>query len=312
MTLLVVGSVALDSIFTPFGETADALGGSAVYFSVAGSLLHPVKVVGVVGTDYPTAELDRLSSRGIDWSGVERAEGESFRWKGKYSYDLQSRETLETRLGVFANFQPKLPASFRSAEYLFLGNIHPELQLGVLDQVPSARLVVCDTMNYWIQSKKATLLELLARVDILMVNDSEARELSGDWNIHRAGRWILGHGPKQVVIKQGEHGALLLEEGRAFYVPAYPLENVYDPTGAGDAFAGGFMAYLARSRAAHGDAVRRAMVYGATMGSFAVEQFGIRGFDTITAADVERRAQTFRDLTHVDLAEPVALPRGAA
>jgi sugar/nucleoside kinase (ribokinase family) len=172
MSLLVVGSIALDSIFTPFGETADTLGGSAIYFSVAGSLLHPVQVVGVVGRDYPYAELERLASRGIDWSGVEQADGESFRWKGKYSYDLQSRETLETRLGVFADFQPKLPASFRSAQFLFLGNIDPELQLGVLTQVQRPTLVVCDTMNYWIQRKKAALLDLLRLVDVLMVNDS--------------------------------------------------------------------------------------------------------------------------------------------
>ena len=306
MTLLVVGSIALDSIFTPFGETADALGGSAVYFSVAGSLLHPVQVVGVIGQDYPQQELERLAPRGIDWSGVERASGESFRWKGKYSYDLQSRETLETRLGVFANFQPRLPDSFRSAGFLFLGNIDPELQLGVLEQVHKPELVVCDTMNYWIQSKKAALLQLLSRVDVLMVNDSEARELSGDWNIHRAGRWILGHGPQRVVIKQGEHGALLIEPRRTFYVPAYPLENVFDPTGAGDAFAGGFMAYLARTRSVAEDNVRRAMVYGAAMGSYAVEQFGIRGFERVTLADVEQRVRSFQDLTHVSLAEALA------
>jgi sugar/nucleoside kinase (ribokinase family) len=303
MTLLVVGSIALDSIFTPFGETADALGGSAVYFSVAGSILHPVQVVGVVGADYPYHELERLAARGIDWSGVEQAEGESFRWKGKYSYDLQSRETLETRLGVFADFQPRLPASFRSARFVFLGNIDPNLQLGVLEQVKSPELVVCDTMNYWIKSQKATLLRLLERVDVLMVNDSEARELSGDWNVHRAGRWILAHGPKRVVIKQGEHGALLIEPKRTFYVPAYPLENVFDPTGAGDAFAGGFMAYLARTGSVTEDNVRRAMVYGAAMGSYAVEEFGIRGFDRITLADVEARVRAFQDLTHVSLAQ---------
>jgi sugar/nucleoside kinase (ribokinase family) len=306
MTLLVVGSIALDSIYTPFGETADALGGSAVYFSVAGSILHPVQVVGVVGQDYPYHELERLAPRGIDWSGVERVQGESFRWKGKYSYDLQSRETLETRLGVFANFQPRLPASFRSAHFLFLGNIDPELQLGVLDQIDSPELVVCDTMNYWIQSKKAALLQLLQRVDVLMVNDSEARELSGDWNIHRAGRWILTRGPKRVVIKQGEHGALLIEPKRTFYVPAYPLESVFDPTGAGDAFAGGFMAYLARTRSVTEDNMRRAMVYGAAMGSYAVEQFGIRGFETVTLADVEARVHAFQDLTHVSLARALA------
>ena len=303
MTLLVVGSIALDSIFTPFGETADALGGSAVYFSVAGSILHPVQVVGVIGKDYPRDELEKLAARGIDWGGVEQAEGESFRWKGKYSYDLQSRETLETRLGVFADFQPRLPPAFRSAKFVFLGNIDPDLQLGVLEQVSRPELVVCDTMNYWIQGKKASLLQLLSRVDVLMVNDSEARELSGDWNIHRAGRWILRHGPKRVVIKQGEHGALLIEPRRTFYVPAYPLENVFDPTGAGDAFAGGFMAYLARTRSVAEENVRRAMVYGAAMGSYAVEQFGIRGFDRITLADVEQRVQAFQDLTHVSLAE---------
>jgi len=306
MSLLVVGSVALDSIFTPFGETADALGGSAVYFSVAGSILHPVQVVGVVGGDYPVHELESLTKRGIDWSGVERAEGESFRWKGKYSYDLQSRETLETRLGVFAQFQPKIPEGFRAAEYVFLGNIDPELQVGVLDQVKRPKLVVCDTMNYWIQGKREALLELLARVDLLMVNDSEARELSGDWNIHRAGRWILRHGPSRVVIKQGEYGALLIEATRTFYVPAFPLESVFDPTGAGDAFAGGFMAYLARTGSLSEDNIRRAMVYGAAMGSYAVEQFGIRAFERLTLADVESRVRAFQDLTHVRLAE--ALP----
>jgi len=305
MSLLVVGSVALDSIFTPFGETADALGGSAVYFSVAGALLHPVQVVGVVGSDYPMHELARLGPRGIDWSGVECAEGESFRWKGKYSYDLQSRETLETRLGVFADFQPKLPESARDAEFLFLGNIDPVLQLGVLEQVRKPKLIACDTMNYWIQSRKAALMALLERVDLLMVNDSEARELSGDWNIHRAGRWILKHGPSRVVIKQGEHGAILMDATRTFYVPAFPLEEVFDPTGAGDAFAGGFMAHLARIGSADDQDLRRAMIYGAAMGSFAVAQFGIRGFDGLSAQDVERRARAFRDLTHVEMAESV-------
>ncbi|MHB1328284.1 MAG: PfkB family carbohydrate kinase, partial [Gemmatimonadales bacterium] len=203
MPLLVVGSVALDSIYTPFGETADALGGSAVYFSVAASLLSKVKVVGVVGDDYPVHELERLAARGIDWSGVERAKGESFRWKGKYSYDLQSRETLDTRLGVFAEFRPKLPTGWGSSDFLFLGNIDPELQLAVLEQLSKPKLVACDTMNYWIQSKRPELMTLLKRVDMLLVNDSEARELSGEWNIHKAGRWILEHGPTRVVIKQG-------------------------------------------------------------------------------------------------------------
>ncbi len=305
MSLLVVGSVALDSVHTPFGETADALGGSAVYFSVAGSLLHPVSVVGVVGNDYPMRDLERLAPRGIDWSGVEQADGESFRWKGKYSYDLQSRETLETRLGVFADFHPKLPQSAQDADYVFLGNIDPTLQLDVLEQVRAPKLIVCDTMNYWINGKREALLALLERVDILMVNDSEARELSGDWNIHRSARWILDRGPRCVVIKQGEYGALMMYADRTFYVPAFPLEEVFDPTGAGDAFAGWFMGYLAHSGDLSSDAMRRAMVYGATMGSYAVAGFGVRGFDKVELSDVAVRVRRFVDLTHVPVAERI-------
>ncbi len=305
MTLLVVGSVALDSVFTPFGETADALGGSAVHFAVAASLLHSVRVVGVVGDDYPVHELDRLAPRGIDWSGVARVAGESFRWKGKYSYDLQSRETLETRLGVFADFKPVLAPAAAAAKFVFLGNIDPVLQLDVLDRVTAPTLVACDTMNYWIQSKRDTLMELLTRVDMLMVNDSEARELSGDWNIHRAGRWILDHGPKHVVIKQGEFGALLIEPGRSFHIPAYPLEEVFDPTGAGDAFAGGFMGYLARAGAVETHQLRRAMVYGATMGSYSVSGFDVKGFEGVRTEDVEARVRNFVDLTHIPEAERV-------
>ena len=243
--------------------------------------------------------------RGASTGAASSGPGESFRWKGKYSYDLQSRETLETRLGVFADFRPKLPESFRSSSYLFLGNIDPELQLGVLEQIARPKLVVCDTMNYWIKLKKDALMALLARVDLLMVNDSEARELSGDWNIHRAGRWILANGPKRVVVKQGEHGAMLIEPGRTFYAPAFPLEEVFDPTGAGDAFAGGFMGYLARTDSVTEEGMRSAMVYGAAMGSYAVSHFGIRGFEGVTLIDVQRRVRTFRDLTHVALAELV-------
>jgi len=304
VSLLVVGSVALDSVATPFGETADALGGSAVFFSVAGSILHPVQVVGVVGSDFPLAALYALEQRGIDLSGVEQAKGESFRWKARYSYDLASRETLETRLGVFADFRPKLPAKFRDAAYVFLGNIDPELQLGVLDQVKAPKLVACDTMNYWIQSKRDLLLELLRHIDILMVNDSEARELSGDWNIYRAAQWILQRGPKMTVLKQGEHGALLVDRATTFKVPAYPLQEVFDPTGAGDAFAGGFMAHLARNGDLSAPNLRRAMVYGAAMGSFAVEAFGIQGFDKVTPADVRARVHAFKQLVHFEVDAP--------
>jgi len=303
VSLLVVGSIALDSVYTPFGETADAPGGSAVFFSAAGAILHPVQVVGVVGTDYPLGALKALEARGVDLSGVEQAPGESFRWKAKYSYDLAGRETLETRLGVFANFRPKLPPKFRDARYLFLGNIDPELQLGVLDQVKQPALVACDTMNYWIHSKRDLLLELLRHIDILMVNDSEARELSGDWNIYRAARWVLEHGPKMTVIKQGEHGALLVNHDTTFKVPAYPLQEVFDPTGAGDAFAGGFMAYLAATDDVTAPNLRRAMVYGAAMGSFAVEAFGVQGLEHVTPAQVHARVRGFKDLVHFDMDE---------
>ncbi len=305
MSLLVVGSIALDSVSTPFGQTADALGGSAVFFSVAGAVLHRVQVVGVVGADYPKAELERLAKMGcgIDLAGVSQAAGESFRWKGKYSYDLQNRETLETRLGVFADFHPKIPEAFRAARYVFLGNIDPELQLDVLDQVRAPKLVACDTMNYWIHSKRDVLLELLRHIDILMVNDSEARELSGDWNIYRAARWVLAHGPKKVVIKQGEHGALLADAGLVFKVPGYPLEEVFDPTGAGDAFAGGFLAHLARSDDVSEGNLKRAMVYGAVMGSFAVEAFGVQRFERVTVPDVEQRVRAFHSLVWFDVTE---------
>jgi sugar/nucleoside kinase (ribokinase family) len=258
----------------------------------------------VVGSDFPLAALYALEQRGIDLSGVEQAKGESFRWKARYSYDLASRETLETRLGVFADFRPKLPAGFRDATYVFLGNIDPELQLGVLDQVKAPKLVACDTMNYWIQSKRDLLLELLRHIDILMVNDSEARELSGDWNIYRAAQWILQRGPKMTVLKQGEHGALLVDRTTTFKVPAYPLQEVFDPTGAGDAFAGGFMAHLARNGDLSPPNLRRAMVYGAAMGSFAVEAFGIQGFDKVTPDAVRARVHAFKQLVHFEVDGP--------
>ncbi len=301
MTLLVVGSIALDSVETPFGRTEEALGGSAVFFAVAGSLLHPVEVVGVVGRDFPMGELQRLAQRGIDLGGVTVGDGESFRWAGRYGFDLSTRDTLETRLGVFANFRPEIPEAFRDSEYVFLGNIDPELQLDVLRQVDRPKLVACDTMNYWIQGKRTALLRLLEQVDVLLVNDSEVRELSGDWHIHRAARWVLERGPKCVVVKKGEHGALLVERGRVFYVPAFPLDDVFDPTGAGDSFAGGFMAHLARTGDLSPANLRRAMVYGSAMGSFAVERFSVARFEEITLADVQARVRAHRDLVQFEL-----------
>ncbi len=299
--LLVVGSVALDSVETPFGRTENALGGSAVFFGAAGSLLHPVWMVGVVGRDYPMADLQRLAERGLDLRGVTVADGESFRWAGRYGFDLSTRDTLETRLGVFANFRPEIPVAFRDAAFVFLGNIDPELQLEVLEQVRRPRLVACDTMNYWIQGKRTALLKLLERVDVLLVNDSEVRELSGDWHIHRAARWVLDRGPTYVVVKKGEHGAVLVQRDRIFYVPAFPLDDVFDPTGAGDSFAGGFMAHLARTGDLSEGNLRLAMVYGSAMGSFAVERFSVGRFEEITLADVTQRVRGYKDLVHFEL-----------
>ncbi len=305
MGLLVVGSVALDSVETPFGRADDALGGSAVFFAAAASLMHPVQVVGVVGRDYPMARLERLGARGVDLTGVTVAEGESFRWAGKYGFDLSTREALETRPGVVANLKPRIPDAFQGSEYVFLGNIVPELQLDVLTQVKKPKFVACDTMNYWIHGKRTALLKLLEHVDCLLVNDSEIRELTGDWHIHRAARWVIERGPKYVVIKKGEHGAVLVGGGKVFYVPAYPLEDIFDPTGAGDAFAGGFMAHLARRGSLTERHLRLAMVYGSAMGSFAVERFSVQRFDEIAPEDVATRVREYRDLVHFE-PEPLA------
>lgn len=301
MSLLVVGSVALDTVETPFGRAEDALGGSATFFSAAASLLHPVQLVGVVGDDYPTDALGFLAERGVDLAGLERAEGESFRWSGVYSYDLNSRETLETRLGVFADFAPKIPEQFRDADWVFLGNIDPELQINVLDQVHAPKFVACDTMNLWIEIKRTRLLELLARVDLLMVNDSEARQLAGMHNLSRAARWILDRGPRYLIIKKGEHGAILFTPHSTFFAPGYPLEDVFDPTGAGDAFAGGFMAHVAKAGTMDDSDLRRAVVYGSVLGSFAVEKFSVERFKDLTADEIEERVRHFREMTVFEL-----------
>ena len=231
MAILVVGSVALDSVETPFGQVTEAVGGSAVHFSAAASLFAPVQVVGVVGEDYPSEKLAFLEKRGVDLSGVERMPGESFRWAGRYAYDLSSRETLDTRLGVFADFHPRIPPSFRSPELLFLGNIDPDLQLEVLDQVDRPRLSACDTMNYWIDNNRPGLMELLGRIDVLMINDEEVRQLAGKANLVSASRWIQEQGPSHLVVKKGEHGAVLFLDEDIFFVPGYPLEDLNDPTG---------------------------------------------------------------------------------
>jgi sugar/nucleoside kinase (ribokinase family) len=296
MSVLVVGSVALDSVETPFGKADDVLGGSATFFAASASHLTKVSVVGVVGSDYPIEKLDPLKKRGVDFSGLERAEGQSFRWRGRYRHDLNSAETLETHLGVFSHFSPKIPAKRRSSPYLFLANIDPRLQIDVLGQVDKPKLVACDTMNFWIQSRRADVLKLLGHVDLMTLNDAEARQLTEKANLVQAAQWIMARGPRHVIIKKGEHGAFMFTEKSIFFAPAFPLENVFDPTGAGDAFAGGFIGYLAATENLSEANMRRAVIYGTVMGSFAVEKFSIERLLEVGPEDVNARVREFHRL----------------
>lgn len=300
MSILVVGSVAYDTVETPFGKAERVLGGSASFFSVAASFFTPVRLVAVVGEDFGPEQLAAFEGRDIDTLGLERASGKTFHWSGKYSYDLNSRDTICTELNAFETFKPKIPASYRNSEHVFLGNIDPLLQREVLDQVDKPQVVACDTMNFWISGKPAELRETLKRVDILLINDAEARELSGEWNIVKAARAIRAMGPKTVVIKKGEHGVLMFSKEDSFAAPAYPLEEVFDPTGAGDTFAGGFMGYLA-SRGHEGDgALRRAVIMGSTLASFTVEAFSLDRLRRLTRAEIDERFRLFKLLTHFE------------
>lgn len=298
--VLVVGSVALDSVETPFGKVDDALGGSGVFFSSSASHFAPVQLVGVVGDDYPTDKLSALGSRGVDLAGIEQAEGTSFRWRGRYRHDMNVAETLETHLGVFSHFRPKIPDKFRKAPFVFLANIDPRLQLQVLEQVEKPQLVACDTMNFWIESRRPELIELLSHVDLITLNDAEARQLTEHTNLVQAARWILSKGPKHVLIKKGEHGAFMFDHESVFFAPAYPLETVFDPTGAGDSFAGGFMGYLAATGDISPRAMRRAVVVGSAMGSFAVEKFSNTRLLEVNRTDIDARVQEFRQLVAFD------------
>jgi sugar/nucleoside kinase (ribokinase family) len=296
MSLLVVGSVALDSVETPFGKADLVLGGSATFFSASASNLTPVQVVGVVGDDYPVDKLEPLKKRGVDFAGLERATGSSFRWRGRYRHDLNVAETLETHLGVFSHFSPKIPPQFRKAPYVFLGNIDPRLQLDVLNQVEKPKLVACDTMNFWIESRRPDLVKLLERVDCIMLNDGEARQLTDHNNLVKAAKWIMAKGPSLVIIKKGEHGAFMFTKDTVFFAPAYPLEEVFDPTGAGDSFAGGFMGYIARSGNTSPEALRRAVIFGSAMGSFAVEKFSIERLLSVDLKQLAARVAEFKKL----------------
>jgi sugar/nucleoside kinase (ribokinase family) len=306
--LLIIGSIAFDDLDMPTGEHRDVLGGAATYASLAAALIARggVRVVGVVGTDFPEAHLDDLRARGLDTSGVERATGKTFRWHGRYSSDLASRTTLDTQLNVFGDFSPKIPAAHRASPFVLLGNIHPKLQLSVVDQVQRTKLIAADTMNFWIGGEPAALAEMLRRIDLLIINDEEARELSGIHNLVRAAADIRKRGPKMLVIKRGEFGALLFDDAGMFFVPAYPLEEVLDPTGAGDSFAGGLMGYLASRGEASPAAVRKAMFFAAALGSFCVEGIGPARLLAIGRPEVAARISSFARL--VDYGGDLVLP----
>jgi sugar/nucleoside kinase (ribokinase family) len=300
MSLLVVGSMAFDSVKTPYGEREDAIGGSATYFSVSASYFTQVRLVAIVGSDFPQGELDFLADRNVDLAGLERSEGETFRWKGEYGYDLNTAHTLDTQLNVFQDFRPQVPAAFSESEFVFLANIDPELQASVVEQVKSPRLVACDTMNFWIEGKRDELIETFGMVDMVVINEGEVRELSGESNVLKGSRKILEMGPKTLVVKQGEYGALLFQKDSVFSAPGLPLEEIYDPTGAGDTFAGGFMGYISSKGDMSPAALRRAVIFGSVMASFNVESFSYDRLRTLTQSEIEGRYHQFSDLAHFD------------
>lgn len=302
MSLLVVGSVAFDSVKTPFGEAKEVLGGSATYFSTAASYFTEVKLVAVVGEDFPESHLAFLKEKGVDFEGLERRPGRTFRWRGEYGYQLNEAKTLDTQLNVFESFRPKLPSSYRDASVVFLANIDPELQLDVLKQVKKPKLVACDTMNFWIGGKRDALIKTLGEVDILIINDGEARELAGEFNLVKVAKKILSFGPKILIIKRGEYGALMFNGQTTFAAPALPLENVFDPTGAGDSFAGGFMGYLSQNGTMNEAALRQAVIYGSVMASFNVEAFSLDRMRTLTREEINARYKEFQSLTFFESA----------
>ena len=297
MSIVVVGSVAFDTVKTPYGEVENALGGAATYFSVAASHFCPVSVVAVVGEDFGDEHLEIFDRHGIDSSGVEKAEGRSFRWGGEYSWNLNERTTTFTELNVFESFDPKLSPRHRQSPFVFLANIDPQLQMSVLDQVDDPELVACDTMNYWIEGKPEALHELLQDVDVLVINDDEARELSGAYNLVAAASTIRDMGPSALIVKRGEHGVLAFFGDDVFSVPGYPLEKIADPTGAGDTFAGGFFGYLAKHGGQGPATLRRAIVAGSVMASFCVEQFSLDGLVRLDDAQISHRYRAFQLLT---------------
>jgi sugar/nucleoside kinase (ribokinase family) len=297
MSIVVVGSVALDTVKTPFGKKRNVLGGSATYFSLSARFFCPVNLVAVVGKDFPREYIKLLESRGINLTGLKIEQGRTFRWEGEYGWDFNNAKTLSTCLNVFSRFDPQLPDAYKNSEYLFLANIDPQIQESVLRQVKNPKLVACDTMNHWIEHKCTHLVKFLKKVDIFLLNDSEARSLAGEKNLVKAAQVIMKFGPKRVVIKKGEHGAILFTPRSIFCVPAFLLESIQDPTGAGDTFAGGFLGYLAKCRFLDEANLRKAVVYGAIMATFAVEDFSVKRLAAITKNDIARRLKEFKQLT---------------
>jgi sugar/nucleoside kinase (ribokinase family) len=299
VSLLVVGSLALDTIETPFGKVEEALGGSATYISTASSYFAPaVNLVGVVGGDFPQSGIEFLASRNIGTEGIETIpEGKTFRWSGRYHYDLNMRDTLYTHLNVFEQFDPKIPAAYKKSEYVCLGNIDPVLQRRVLEQIDRPKLVVGDTMNFWIDRKRDELVRTIGLLDVLIINDSEARLLADEANLFRAAKKILTLGVKVLIIKKGEHGALLITHTTVFSAPAYPLENIFDPTGAGDTFAGGFIGYLAKTDDISDENMKKAVIYGSAMASFCVEEFSLDALRDLTYLKIQDRYWEFRTLS---------------
>lgn len=301
MPVLVVGSVAFDSLKTPYGEAKEILGGAATYFSITASYFAPVNIVAVVGDDFGAEQLKAFAGRPIDTTGIERAAGRTFRWSGEYTGDMNEAKTLDTQLNVFERFQPKLPAPYLASDFVFLANIQPTLQLAVREQLPNAQLVGLDTMNFWINGTPEELRQTLARVDVLIINDKEARMIAGVDNLRRAAGAIRKLGPRTVVVKRGEYGACLFQDDSIFFAPGYPLEEVHDPTGAGDTFAGGFMGYLASAGEVNDRSLRRALVYGSVMASFAVEEFGVSRLLRLTRSEIDARFSEFKSMTHFEV-----------
>lgn len=295
MSVTVVGSIALDTVETPWGVNEEGLGGAATYFSLAAANYTDVHLVGVVGSDFPEEHVALLERKGIDLAGLERADGKTFRWVGRYHEDVNQRDTLDTQLNVFESFHPKLPEKARGADYLFLGNIHPALQLEVLDQA-KPKFTALDTMNLWIDISLEELKSVLSRVDALIINDSEVKDLTGEKNVVKGALGIHGMGPTTVVVKKGEHGCLLFRDGEVFAVPAFPLEDVHDPTGAGDSFAGGFMGYISQSGATDLDTLKQAVVHGSVVASFTCEKFGPDRLAEIDGDAIGERFEAFRAL----------------